>query len=336
MQENRRDWLSGYHIRHTADLARKYHEHGFALQANGSKDVLANSNVSEDEARKVWYDTGKHERYAILGELINRTIATAVSHISERQPFGLIKKRGDAYEVVKNFVESSDLFTQARGYFDDTLLSAQEETMGQLEDTLQNLTPESKKDRTIYKRHFDWINFGKNNILRQGRVNAKTVLSGGIVHATDVMADLLRVIPVVYKRDTGGDVPSPSDLTAVALHSYPTIVYLASFEIAASFIQAKLYLNGPRMDMQLSPDQFVLEKDKRGIGRIAIKNEIRQDLNKIRTDVVPMKGPRLNCPALIDFGNEDATNAMKSLWYWHVAVGEALYQYLYSSQAPKS
>jgi hypothetical protein len=147
------------------------------------------------------------------------------------------------------------------------------------------------------------------------------------------MTDVLRVIPDVYIRDTGEDAPSPSNLTAIALHSYPTIVYLASFEIAASFIQAKLYLNGPGMDMQLSPDQFVLEKDKRGIGRIAIKNEIRHDLNKIRSDENLMKGPRLNCPAMIDFGDE---SAMKRLWWWHVAVGETLYQYLYPPQAPNS
>ena len=332
MQENRRDWLSGFHIRHTADLARQYHESGFVVP-DPEEDVLGRQYVSEDEARKVWYETGKHERYAILGELIDRTITTAVSHIHERKPFGLIQKRRDAYEVVEGFVEGSDFFTQAKGYFDDTLICAQEEAMGQLENSLQNLTPENEKDRTLYKRHLDWINFAKNNILRQGSVNAKVALSNGITHATGVMTDVLRLIPDVYIRDTGEDVPPPSNLTSVALHSYPTVAYLASFEISASFIQSKRYLNGPEIDKQLSPDQFVLEEDKRGIKRLAFKNEIRHNLDKIRSDEKLMKGPRLHCPAMIDFGD---ISAMKRLWYWHVVVGEALYQYLYPTQATKS
>lgn len=125
MQE-KKDWFSGQNVRKTAELARGYHEIGFIMPSL-AEDVLACRYVTEAEARKIWYDTGKHERYAILAELIDRTINIAVNHIRERQPFGLIKKRGDAYEVVENFVEGSELFAQARGYFDDTLIFAQEE-----------------------------------------------------------------------------------------------------------------------------------------------------------------------------------------------------------------
>ena len=231
MQENKRDLLSGYHIRHTADLARQYHEHGFALQANGSKDVLANSNVSEDEARKVWYDIGKHERYALFGEMIDQTVTTAESHIPERSPFGLVRKIDGEHKIVKGFFREIDLFGQARMYFDDTLISAQEEVMDQLEKDWQKPTSRNEKDGTLYKRFLDWINFGKSNIERNESLNANAFLSNPIIHATGVMTDVLRVTPSVYIRDTGESAPSPADLTHVALHSYPTVAYLASFEI---------------------------------------------------------------------------------------------------------
>ena len=86
------------------------------------------------------------------------------------------------------------------------------------------------------------------------------------------------------------------------------------------------------MDRQLSAEQFTLVEDARGLRKLAFTSKIKNDLDQIRSNTDLMRGPRLTCPALIDFGEG---SAMQRLWYWHVAVGETLYQYLYPTKNPK-
>lgn len=336
MQE-KKDWLSGHNMRKTADLAKQYHENGFCI-SDPAEDVLALQHTPEGEARKVWYETGKHERYAIFAELIQQTMAAAEAHIPERLPFGLVKRAENVnlpeerfrprYETVQTFHYGADLFEELRSYMTDTLVHAQEEVIGKLEDISRD-DPQGK-DRRLYDRYIQWLNLGNN--AHDNNISPKATLTNGIKTATETMADILRIVPVVLGREKPEISPSSSVLTEIALHSYPVVTSLASFEVF-NFAHAINYLLRAPSVRPIVAKHFSLEDNKRGNMRLYLADSTKGALEGIRKDIHSMSGPRLGCPALIDFGDG---SAMQRLWYWHVSIGEGLYGYLYPAQTPKS
>ena len=325
MSESQQSGLGGINSRkNISSQARQIRETG-----GESPEVLnglpLNFRHDTPEMREQW-KRFKPEIYAITGVIIDRVISRTLKDKDNHPPFGLVQKKSlnssgnHEYETVSQF-NADQPFQHLSTAMGQTLNHQNWLETKDLEQGLKD--PENSESiKKAYKRLLDIIPAKYGGVPLEERAGlAFFMVETGIGTATKVMANLLEVIPDLYRRDYSQQKPSADTLTQIATESYPLLAQLAMMHLK-DFSAAEKYMRVPDGKGEWDLAKFKLTNTASGL-KVEVNPGVREFIDKFNNDAYESVSETIGCPAMVNFGEG---SAVKRLWNWYVDIGKTIYQ----------
>jgi len=296
----------------TGQFAKAIREEGYV--DSGFEDPLRKYYKDPHEALQVWDITMKHERFAIMADLVDKAVTRSEIERGQTRIYKMVG--ANPYESLSSYMKG--ILTKAIGEEID------------YRHKLNKVDP-GDPQASIYCRFLDWVEFHNKYIIETdahrkcGVLSPKEAITPGIDAATNWMGLVLKMVPKVYKSANPEDIIDIPLLVGMARRSYPLLGKLASSDIVSfnciGFTIAGL--EDPDHVGEIDPNAFSLAQDKMGlrldfseVAKVKIAEEISRKQKEIATT------PRVGCPALINFGD---SSPVAKLWERYLGYASDIY-----------